>query len=315
MPLADESVNLIVTSPPYFALRSYQDGGKHIEGQIGAEPTPQAFLESLWRVMAECWRVLTPEGSCWVNLGDKFMDKSLMGMPWRFANGCVDGLAGPCGLEHEHVGNSSAYLPSEQCKGLKWILRAEVIWDKPNGLPESVTDRVRRSHEQWFHLVKSSSYFSAIDEIREPHAATSLKRYETPLTPRTGARGMPGELREQFQPYKGPNPLGKLPGSVWRIPTQPLKAPTHLAVKHFAAFPTEWPRRIIQGWCPDGGTVLDPFGGTGTTALVAKALGRTGISVDLSADYCRFAEWRTNDPQQLTKVRAKAAAKQQGRMF
>ncbi|MEK9724720.1 MAG: site-specific DNA-methyltransferase, partial [Rhodospirillaceae bacterium] len=128
LPLADESVDLIVTSPPYFALRSYTDGGEHYDGQIGSEDTPAAFLEALWAVTAECKRVLKPSGSMWVNLGDKYGDKSLMGLPWRYAIGCIDNL------------------------GL--ILRAEVVWSKPNGLPESVTDRVRRSHEQWFMFTK-----------------------------------------------------------------------------------------------------------------------------------------------------------------
>lgn len=116
-----DSVDLIVTSPPYFALRSYTDGGEHYDGQIGSEATPRAFLEALWTVTAECKRVLKPSGSMWVNLGDKYSGgKSLMGLPWRYAIGCIDNL------------------------GL--ILRAEVVWSKPNGLPESVTDRVRRSH-------------------------------------------------------------------------------------------------------------------------------------------------------------------------
>ena len=90
------------------------------------------------------------------------------------------------------------------------------------------------------------------------------------------------------------NPLGKLPCSVWTIATEPLKVDPALGIDHFAAFPSEWPRRIILGWSPPDGVVLDPFSGTGTTAGVAKALGRTGIGVDMSADYCRLAEWRTN---------------------
>lgn len=98
------------------------------------------------------------------------------------------------------------------------------------------------------------------------------------------------------------NPKGKLPGSVWQIATQPLKVPLELGVDHFAAFPMEWPRRIITAWCPDAGVVLDPLGGTGTTALVAKVLGRHGISADMSADYCRLARWRTTDPGQLAKA-------------
>jgi DNA modification methylase len=446
LPLADNSVDLVVTSPPYFALRSYQDGcgacggtGTHPDsyrvktcsgcgettsrvkchngcgvpmkytksqvdaaarecpecngagtgpyaGQIGSEPTPAEFVAALLEVTAECVRVLKPSGSLWVNLGDKYAGggmgpqgttgdlvadrgygdrsrqptsaerkaamgtvraKSLIGIPWRYALACIDDL------------------------GL--ILRAEVIWSKPNGLPESVTDRVRRSHEQWFHLVKQPRYFSAVDEIREAHVGggvgvSTAERKANGWAPNRGtATGS-----EPMTTFAG-NPLGKLPGSVWTVPTEPLRVPDHLGIDHFAAFPTEWPRRIIQGWSPAGvcvecgegrrpitssvrtfdgapvgpgegsifadertvtrnkgvgnwrfGTdrsvtgyacdceafdgytrpavVLDPFGGTGTTALVAKALGRHGISVDMSADYCRLAQWRTNDRDQLAKV-------------
>jgi DNA modification methylase len=298
LPLADDSVDLVVTSPPYFALRSYQDGGEHYAGQIGDEPTPAEFVASLLEVTRECLRVLKPSGSLWVNLGDKYSGaqqqssgressvssseywkrtnpkttgvkaKSLYGIPWRYALACIDDL------------------------GL--ILRAEVIWSKPNGLPESVTDRVRRSHEQWFHFTLEPRYFSAVDEIREGYEAEHKVRGREPNS------GFPGKDRHPATTER--SPLGKLPGSVWTIPTEPLRVPDHLGIDHFAAFPTEWPKRIIRGWSPEGGTVLDPFGGTGTTALVAKALGRHGISVDMSADYCRLAGWRTNDRDQLAKV-------------
>lgn len=239
---------------------------------------------------------------------------------------------------------------------------------KPNGLPESVTDRVRRSHEQWFHFTLQPRYYSAVDEIREKSHHTGLtweqrkaqgNRYSPDA--RHGSGGMAA------------HPLGKLPGSVWEIATQPLKVPPELGVDHFAAFPMEWPRRLILGWsprevctacgegrrpvreahgetprerlkrlggterhtatggqgldfagshntwrtftiagyacaCPDTtapatpGVVLDPFGGTGTTALVAAMHGRRGISVDASADYCRIAEWRAGDPKQRAKA-------------
>lgn len=310
LPLADATVDLVVTSPPYFGLRSYQDGGEHYDGQIGDEATPTEFVDALIAATREMVRVLKPEGSIWVNLGDKYnayngnrgdgqiqdngprpslptgsgldvkgiRTKSLIGVPWRYALRCIDDL------------------------GL--ILRAEVIWSKPNGLPESVTDRVRRSHETWFHLTKQPRYFSGVDEIREAHAPASLARYAKPYIEANNNSGR----RDQSGNVDYPdgmivaNPLGKLPGSVWTIPTQPLQVPDHLGVDHFAAFPMEWPRRIIRGWSPEGGTVLDPFGGTGTTATVAKALGRHGISVDLSGDYCRLAQWRTNDPGQLAKA-------------
>ena len=370
--LADESVDLIVTSPPYFGLRSYQDGGEHYAGQIGDEPTPAEFVDALIAATAEMVRVLKPSGSIWVNLGDKYAGsggwasgdatersstiatpqqkyqrisakpkppvtdvraKSLIGIPWRYAIRCIDDL------------------------GL--ILRAEVIWSKPNGLPESVTDRVRRSHEQWFHFTREPRYFSAVDEIREAH--------QHPHIAHTGPRVGRGEVDGNAQHLRmGLSPLGKLPGSVWTVATEPLHVPESLGIDHFAAFPTEWPRRIITGWSPSGictecgegrrpvgekdrqptqrvhngsgfmspdhggrdslphrtlvtitgetcacpeptaptrpSVVLDPFGGTGTTALVAKSLGRHGITNDMSADYCRLAGWRTTDPKQLAKA-------------
>ncbi len=375
LPLADASVDLVVTSPPYFALRSYTDGGEHYAGQLGSEATPAEFLDALVLATAEMVRVLKPSGSIFVNLGDKYSDragpewvgssdrltgrppkprrqsstsmaprKSLLGMPWRYALRCMDDL------------------------GL--ILRAEIIWQKPNALPEAVTDRVRRSHEQWFHFTRRPRYFASIDEIREPHTGgthaagprATVTSWESGdgKKPRTG-RSDP----EKF------NPLGRTPGSVWSIQSQRLDAPIDLGVDHFAAFPMEWPRRIIAGWSPTGictacdeprrplvdaiaepyrsakstgrpksqdltghrssgrnvagyphartvasitgyacacpeptaptraAVVLDPFGGTGTVALVAHSMGRLGISIDLSADYCRLATWRTTDRAQL----------------
>ena len=386
LPLPDASVDLIVTSPPYFGLRSYQDGGEHYQGQIGSEATPAEFLDALIAATREMVRVLKPSGSIWVNLGDAYFSgkgapgrssidakssartarraggnaldgpsfgvgrKSLVGIPWRYAIRCIDEL------------------------GL--ILRAEVVWSKPNGLPESVTDRVRRSHEQWFHFTVQPRYFSAVDEIRE-----AIKPGQSPAAlsfAREGRETSPGQScapHRLGRAAQGANPLGKLPGSVWTVPTQPLTVPPELGVDHFAAFPMEWPRRIIKGWAPTAGVcvecsegrrpmvsaeyadaggrsdrekfnrvdqgsgdysigsfkpqemkfgranrtttitgyacacpestapttpavVLDPFGGTGTTALVASVLGCHGHSVDLSADYCRLAQWRVTDPGQ-----------------
>jgi DNA modification methylase len=352
LPLEDESVDLIVTSPPYWSLRQYTDAGMAYEGQIGGEDTPGEFIDNLVAATREMVRVLKPTGSAFVNLGDKYgPDKSLMDLPHRYAIRAVDEL------------------------GL--IKRAEICWAKPNGLPESVTDRVRRSHEMFFHFVKEPRYYSAVDEIREPsdtivtptgavryrkpgEVQTPQKRNYTQASKRNTDRGDAGMVGASG------NPLGKLPGSVWEIPTQPLQVPDHLGIDHYAAFPLEWPRRIIAGWSPPGicttcgqgrrplvhrkpmewresptiagrtapgatrkpmsGTmlaaaettitgyacacpdttasttpavILDPFGGTGTTALAAKAAGRTGITLDMSADYCRLATWRCNDPREL----------------
>ena len=386
--MRDESVDLIVTSPPYFALRSYTDGGEHYDGQIGSEPTPQAFLEALWAVTAECRRVLKPSGSLWVNLGDKYAStttgggratqlkagtahgaardgdgarqgrsvdcggiptKSLMGLPWRYAIGCIDDL--------------------------DLILRAEVIWSKSNPLPESVTDRVRRSHEQWFHFTKEPRYFAAVDEVREAYDAPNARRTLGNVDPSRGDHGQP---TKRLDAADSMNPLGKLPGSVWTIASEPLKVPDWLGVDHFAAYPQEWPRRIILGWSPSGicvecgegrrpvvakelapyggqerktygagnhgrgattlrttpeamitgyacacptpdaptrpAVVLDPFGGTGTTAMVARALGRYGVHFDLSADYLRLARWRVWESGHEYKTHARSWAKANGAM-
>ena len=330
-----ESVDLIVTSPPYFALRSYTDGGEHYDGQIGSEDTPEQFLEALWTVTEQCARVLKPSGSMFINLGDKYDgSKSLMGLPWRYALGCIDGRAGD-----------------------PLILRAEIIWHKLNGLPESCTDRVRRNHEQWFHFTKEPQYFSGIDEIREPTTSDGLTWAERK---ETGNRYAPDAGHGSGG--MAANPLGKLPGSVWPMALEPLRVPDWLGVDHYAAFPTEWPRKLISGWSPVGfcleceeprnavmeyerigvterkkiartaaaiedrggfnsvgaetwsrtdakitgyacacddtkaptrpAVVLDPFGGTGTVAMVARALGRHGLHVDLSTDYLKLAKWR-----------------------
>lgn len=384
--LADESVDLIVTSPPYFGLRSYQDGGEHYAGQIGDEPTPAEFVDALIAATAEMVRVLKPSGSIWVNLGDKYSQRVAM-RPSSHQDGLQPGregvakdwkaskARGEARMPYMNVTDpiTGQYVREKSLIGIPWryairciddlglILRAEVIWSKPNGLPESVTDRVRRSHEQWFHFTREPRYFSAVDEIREAHVthdAVTRIRSSDYAGPMSGAMNGAG------------NPLGKLPGSVWTVPTEPLHVPESLGIDHFAAFPMEWPRRIIRGWSPAGvcvecgegrrpvsakgepynphqnryvqtarpephggsrdattlgwqrdtvivgeacacpeptaptrpAVVLDPFGGTGTTALVAKALGRHGISNDMSADYCRLAGWRTTDPKQLAKA-------------
>jgi hypothetical protein len=347
----------------------------HYAGQVGDEATPAEYLDALAACTAEWMRVLKPGGSIFVNLGDKYAGsapgaigasgsktaytrdgyrgttgmgiatKSLFGLPWRYAIRCIDDL------------------------GL--ILRAEIVWSKPNGLPESVTDRVRRSHEQVFHFVKQSRYFSAVDEVREAQDPVNLAHH---AKYRGRYVGTNPDRRDAGTGNFEMNPLGKLPGSVWTIPTVPLTVPDHLGVDHFAAYPPELVRRIVLGWsprevctacgegrrpvvdrvtsgednnarakmlgravagnagmggsafwkmkaagggdrltgyacaCPDTtapatpGVVLDPFGGTGTTALVASVFGRRGISVDLSADYCRLARWRTRDPSERARV-------------
>jgi DNA modification methylase len=306
LPLPDTSVDLVITSPPYYALRSYEDAGAPYDGQVGAEATLDDYLQELWTATAEWIRVLKPHGSIWVNLGDKYgrgdrtqtdtnsgrkngrggpascpatgRPKSLLGLPWRYALGCIDHL--------------------------ELTLRAEVIWSKPNALPESVTDRAGRAHETLFHFTLGERYYANLDPIREPHQNGSAARARAGYRDKRLIHAIGSghrRVRELDTGYDV-NPLGVIPRSVWDIPTEPLKIPDHLGVDHFAAFPTEIPRRIIAGWSPLAGVVADPFGGTGTTALVADVFGRAGITVDRSHDYCRVAQWRTTDPAERARA-------------
>lgn len=314
LPLDDATVDLIVTSPPYWSMRSYTDGGTHYDGQIGAEPTPREYIDALLECTREWMRVLKPGGSLWVNLGDKYsqrvatrrsshQDGLFPGRPELVKDWKRDRAAGLARMPCESiVDDTGRYVPEKSLIGLPWryaigavddlglILRAEVIWSKPNGMPESVTDRVCRSHEQVFHFALRQRYFSATDAIREPHRAPRRSAGRTAF----GARDA-NLARTGTGAYAGPNPAGAVPGSVWEVATQPLRVPEELAVEHHAAYPPALVERIVLGWSPAGGVVLDPFGGTGTTALVASVLGRRGVTVDRSADYCRIARWRTTD--------------------
>lgn len=264
IPLADESVDLIVTSPPYFSLRDYRENGESLKGQVGNEPSPEEFLASLWKCTEEWTRVLKSRGSIFVNLGDKwagggggppggspksgydpfpvgrgttvnsgarwgFRGKSLMNIPHRYAIGCTDQL------------------------GL--IEREEIVWYKANGLPESVRDRCRRSHEMIFHFTKEPVYYSAIDRIREDQITLNAQRRKA-HKPRLPGR----EGGEDGMTDVASNPLGKLPPSVWDIALHPLNVPkydedesldgTSFEFDHFAAYPPELVQRIILGFSP-----------------------------------------------------------------
>lgn len=458
IPLPDQSVDLIVTSPPYFGQRSYKDGGEHYDGQVGDEAHPQEWLETMWDCMTEWWRVLKPEGSCFVNLGDKYAgsgapgttsglsnasalnggarergggrvqgersggltsytgaqfgrDKSKQMLPHRFAIGCEDGRADP--------------------DGIGWVMREDLVWWKKNGLPESVADRFRNQHEYVFHLTREGRYYAAMDELRAEAVTADRPGTRSSYAPgsASGSIGQDGEHTAKSDAGLPLHPMGSLPGSVLHLANEPLRIPDWLNVDHFAAYPTELPRRLILGFSPpaicldcgkgrvpvvhreheelkgngssgrskaqdvgddnargwngeeypllrehatilghscactprtehagtgepsptagddgrqgerpadiaathrrvgpwteyhlDGwvpppsrpAVVLDPFSGTGTTIMVARALGRLGVGVDLSADYCRVAQWRVWSSGHGAKIASKRNAELQG---
>jgi DNA modification methylase len=272
LPLPDGSVDLICTSPPYFGQRDYRDGGESLAGQIGSEETPAEYIAALLRCTQEWIRVLKPSGSLFVNLGDKFSQRTQVrrsshqpgihvGKFEEFGESWAERAAkGATRMPWQNVisddgdwvqEKSLMQLPQRYSIGctdqLGLILRRDIIWHKTSGMPESVTDRCHTSHEYLFHFTREPRYFSAGDEIRQPLAAPERKAGLSAFR----ARDTSIE-RASTGAYDGQNPLGAMPGSVWRMAPSSLVVPAWLGVDHYAPYPPELCRRIILGWSPSG---------------------------------------------------------------
>lgn len=248
LPLRDACVNCVVTSPPYYGLRNY--GGD----QIGQEPTPEVYVASLVQAFHAVRRGLKDDGTLWLNLGDTYSRKNLLGLPWRVA------------FALQNAG---------------WWLRAEIIWFKPNALPEVVTDRPTRAHEHLFLLAKSERYWYDSQAIAEPvvdaifsedgdvvgNARVRADRFG-------GNKHVEGTTRHSDgSVYSGRFMRNRR--SVWTVNTTPYTG------AHFATMPEKLIEPCILAGCPLGGVVLDPFVGSGTVVAVAERLGRRGVGVDL----------------------------------
>lgn len=268
--MADQSVNCCVTSPPYFGLRNYG-----VEGQMGLEATPDEFVSALVTVLGEVRRVLTDDGTLWLNLGDSYAsggrktrdaDKKL---PQRGAEyRAQDGLP-----EKNLIGIPWRVAFALQADG--WILRQDIIWQKPNAMPESVGDRCTKSHEYVFLLSKSPKYFFDSNAIKEDAvkgaAGSSFNKGKTAA--HQLGRSSSAERVEDGKRNRR---------SVWSVPTSPYKA------AHFATFPPALIEPCVLAGCPAGGVVLDPFGGSGTTAGVAIAHGRKAVLCELNPEYAEL---------------------------
>ena len=290
--LEPKSIQCCVTSPPYYGLRDYG-----CDGQIGLETTPEAYVEKLVAVFREVRRVLADDGTLWLNLGDSYSTpkegnteiyknpnlvtssfkkkcpanlkpKNLIGIPWRVAFALqTDG----------------------------WYLRQDIIWAKPNPMPESVTDRCTKSHEYIFLLTKSARYYYDQDSIREPHKRlwdeSNGGSVSTGRMVKCG--GAMGDMSSHPKGYPLPNVLGANKRSVWTVNTQTYKE------AHFATFPEEIPRTCILAGSKKGDTILDPFSGAGTTGVVAEKLNRKYIGIELNPQYTKMAEDRIYNVQPL----------------
>lgn len=285
IPLSDGSVDCIVTSPPYFGLRDYG-----VVGQIGTESSPAEYVEHLRQVFADARRVLTDDGTLWLNLGDSYYSgkgaptqpdlknsarrgsfvrpldkpgapwakpKNLLGMPWRVALALQDD---------------------------GWTLRCDIVWAKRNFLPDGATDRPTRSHEYVFMFSKKRRYWYDADAIREEsapeqraHNMRYAKEYEV-HTARVASTGQPGNVNNAGI-HSRPGRDGRNARSVWSISSNPFPG------AHFAVMPRELAEKCILAGCKPGGTVLDPFNGSGTTGMMALTNGRRYVGIDLNSDY------------------------------
>lgn len=279
--LPDQSVNCCVTSPPYFGLRDYD-----VDGQIGLEDTPDAYVAKLVEVFREVRRVLRDDGTLWLNLGDSYAQQG-----GRGEQGSSSARKGRANVEAQQKRASMrppAGLKPKDLIGVPWMvafalradawyLRQDIIWSKPNPMPESVKDRCTKAHEYLFLLSKGPRYYFDATAIAEPsiHAGRVVaydggqKNLEAAADPKMRTRiARDTEVKDTRNRR-----------SVWTVSTKPF------AGAHFATFPPDLIEPCILAGCPRGGTVLDPFGGSGTTAGVAVKHGRRAILCELNPKY------------------------------
>jgi DNA modification methylase len=299
--LPDASVHCCVTSPPYWGLRDYGHAS-----QIGLEATPEAYVARMVDVFREVRRVLREDGTCWVNLGDSYAATTKQ--TGRNDNG--QRAAAPaswnCRYEYERTKiRTSGGLKPKDLVGIPWRvafalqadgwwLRQDIIWHKPNPMPESVRDRCTKAHEYVFLLTKSERYFYDAEAVSEA-AATAGQAGLGFYPMRAAAMNRKPSGNEAKDPSDGIRPLTRNRRSVWTITTKPYSG------AHFAVMPPDLVEPCIKAGCPEGGTVLDPFAGSGTTLAVAAQLGRNGIGCELNPEYIKLAEER------VAKAKAKLA--------
>jgi DNA modification methylase len=284
--LPDQSVHCVVTSPPYWGLRDYG-----VAGQIGLEPTFQLYVSRMVEVFREVRRVLRDDGTLWVNLGDSYAGHNLPG--WRPGNETKNG-----GVSNKNGVGYIAGLKPKDLLGIPWrvafalqddgwYLRSDIIWAKPNPMPESVTDRPTKSHEYVFLLAKAERYYYDGEAIKEPASALTRSRGRG-VTPKSAQEGSRIKANSSFHAATRGVVTERNKRSVWTVATAPFSQ------AHFATFPPKLVEPMIKAGCPVGGTVLDPFCGAGTTLLVADRLQRNAIGIEINPEYAAMANERMN---------------------
>jgi DNA modification methylase len=340
--LPDESVQMCVTSPPYWGLRSYLPKDHPLKKfEIGTEKTPEEYVSKMVAVFSEVRRALKKDGTCWLNLGDSYCsqggnhngrDDNQPGVGarvWRNGSGRADGVVDGRGQRNRN-GNSVAGLKAKDLVGIPWMtafalrstgwyLRSDIIFSKPNPMPESVTDRPTRAHEYIFLLSKSPKYYYNHEAIRETPSLALIKQVEEGYNGHaikdylkanvqdacavkkriiSNARKRIDKQRGHSRRHAGFNDkwdaltpaeqalLGRNKRSVWTV------APANFAESHFATFPTKLIEPCILAGSRAGDVVIDPFAGSGTTGEVALTLGRKAVLIELNPDYIKMIEKR-----------------------
>ena len=350
-----ESVDCIVSSPPYFGLRDYgtgtweggdpncphkrltkiskdtatghagmyeqghvvgdaiykqtcpECGAKRIDEQFGLEETLEEYIEKTVLLFEELRRVLKPQGTVWWNIGDSYANKS---SAWGGRG--KNSILNETGLEDKQRRNTVVpdglkakdlmMIPSRVAIALSengWYLRSEIIWHKPNPMPESVKDRPTSAHEKIYLFAKNKKYYYDADAIRVPQKQDSIARAGRDVWKNnkidTGNYSIPNvdSAKKLNQKVRDTVAEGKIPmankRNVWTVTTKPFRG------AHFAVFPPDLIEPCIKAGCPKGGTVLDPFGGSGTTGLVANNLGRNAILIELNEEYVKIAKKRLGE--------------------
>lgn len=279
------SVHTCVTSPPYFGLRDYQ-----MDGQIGLESTPEAYVARLVEVFREVRRVLRDDGTLWLNLGDSYATQGGAGTQGttgqranrRHTAAMASAKGVPEGLKvKDLIGIPWRVAFALQADG--WYLRQDIIWHKPNPMPESVTDRCTKAHEYIFLLSKGPRYFFDAEAMKEPGVIPAGTKGAKGGAARAAVAGVNSRPPE-YKVYDGMRNRR----SVWTVTTKPFKG------AHFATFPPDLIEPCVLAGCPVGGVVLDPFGGSGTTAGVALKHGRNAILCELNPDYDALMDERVD---------------------
>jgi DNA modification methylase len=289
--IPDESIDCVVTSPPYWALRDYG-----VAGQIGLESTIDEYLDKLILIFDEVKRILKPSGTCWVNFGDTYANKTKGGHRDKPQGNMYDRLTKRATFPKLKTtlnipAKSLCLIPSRFAIRMieqSWILRNEIIWHKPNTMPQSAKDRFTVDFEKVFFFVKTKRYYfrQQFEQLKNPERLkrpllNSNSKHKQATSYWFSASPEVSEKRRLKMLEKG-----RKKRSVWTIGTVSFKG------NHFAVYPPKLIETPIKAGCPDGGIVLDPFLGSGTTALVAKQLGRRFTGIELNPEYVKLARNR-----------------------